>query len=281
MNSNLSVLLFAAFIVAGCSSAPATKETKTETPAPVESVPLSGGEAAMGVTALAGKPKAITLDHKVFTISYDPKFRLARFVRYVATAEKLKQAKAKRKNKFFPDPLLKKAGLDPVQKKEYLHTGYDQGHMAPSGDFTWSQEINDETFVLSNMAPQSPNLNRDAWRRLEAHVRNWGCGEGRIIVLTGPILEEGLKKLGGKLPVPKEFFKVVIDDTPPRKVVAFVYGQSDKGDVYRQRLVNIRVLEKRIGQDFEGEVPSEDKAIFGKPANLDDWKEDDCKSKEG
>lgn len=32
--------------------------------------------------------------------------------------------------------------------------------MAPSGDFKWDQDVNASTFVMSNMAPQKPNLNR-------------------------------------------------------------------------------------------------------------------------
>lgn len=272
--SQLYTLLLLTLLFPGCSSKPSKPDAHEPPKGPTVSV---GEKPATSEITTNAKPTTIQLDHKYFVITYDTKFRLARYVRYVATVEKLKQGNAKRKNRFFPDPLLKKAGFDPVQKKEYLHTGYDQGHLAPSGDFTWSQEVNDETFVLSNMVPQSPNLNRDAWRRLEAHVRNWGCGEGRIIVFSGPILEEGLKKLGGKLPVPKEFFKLVIDDTPPRKAIAFLYGQGDKGDVYKQRVTDIQALVKRIGQNFEAEVPEEDKKIFRQAPKIEDWKEIECK----
>jgi endonuclease G len=233
---------------------------------------------SMSMGDLSVKPKSVLLDHKYFRVMYDPKYRLARYVRYVGTAEHLRKNNAKRTNKFFPDPILKKLGLEPVQKKDYLHSGYDQGHMAPSGDFTWAQDVNNETFVLSNMAPQKPKLNRDAWRQLEAHVHKWICGEGRVVVITGPLLEEGLPTLKSGLPVPNEFFKILIDDTPPRKVVAFIFKQTDMGDVYNERVVEVKALEKRIGESFENEVSEPERKIFSHPANLAEWKEGECVS---
>lgn len=221
----------------------------------------------------------VVLDHKFFKIFYNKKFRLAKYVQYTMTADQLKVPVGKRKNKFIVDPLLVEMKLTPVQPSEYKYSGYDQGHLAPSADFIWSQEANDITFVMSNMAPQKPNLNRDACRRLEEKVRKWGCGEERIIVLTGPILEDKLETLKSGLSIPKQFFKVIIDDTPPRKVLTFIYNQSDKGDLLTQRMVKFKDLKEKTGINFESTVPHKDRDIFNRTIALSDWTEYDCTKK--
>jgi endonuclease G, mitochondrial len=49
-----------------------------------------------------------------------------------------------------PDiPLMFRALL-----KDYVRSGYDRGHQAPAADATYTQIAMDETFLLSNMAPQ-------------------------------------------------------------------------------------------------------------------------------
>ena len=45
---------------------------------------------------------------------------------------------------------------------DYVKSGYDRGHMVPAGDAKSSQEAMDETFLLTNVAPQVGNgFNRD------------------------------------------------------------------------------------------------------------------------
>ena len=46
--------------------------------------------------------------------------------------------------------------------RDYVKSGYDRGHLAPAADAKSSQETMDETFLLSNIAPQVGNgFNRD------------------------------------------------------------------------------------------------------------------------
>src|SRR5688572_24890562 len=71
------------------------------------------------------------LDHQYFLISYNKDHFLPNWVRYSLTAEKLKIKKAKRKNRFMPDPLLTKKGWAPAFGDDYKKSGYHRGHMAP------------------------------------------------------------------------------------------------------------------------------------------------------
>ncbi len=210
----------------------------------------------------------IMLDHKFFKIAYDTRTRLAKYVIYSLSAQQLRQRKAVRKNKFMPDQLLIQKGIPYVKPAEYARSGYDQGHLAPSADFAWNQEANDMTFVMSNMAPQKPTLNRDAWKRLEEQVRKWACGEGKVTVITGiASLNEKLHLKSG-LRIPQTFYKIVIDETPPTKAMAFIYDQSDRGDLAAKRLVPLAKVEKYSGLPMN--------TYSRGPANIDEWKSEKC-----
>lgn len=260
----LKISLALALILASCSAPQKAPEKSAEE----EKRPSAG--------VFKAPSELLILDHQFFKVAYDPSFRLARYVEYVGTSESLKKKKAKRRNRFFTDPQLVKLGLDAVKKAEYLHSGYDQGHLAPSADFSFSQEANDETFVLSNMAPQKPALNRDAWRHLEGRVRKWICGEGRVRVYSGPVLEAGLSMIGNRLPIPKHFFKVLLDETPPKKVIAFLYGQEDKGDVYRRRVVPYAKVKELVELPLEQTLSQSELRILEEKPNLATWKEKNC-----
>jgi DNA/RNA endonuclease G (NUC1) len=72
-----------------------------------------------------------------------------------------------RKNAFHAEPMLPKE--ERAELADYEHTGFDRGHMAPSGDMP-SLEAQQESFSLANIAPQTPELNRGIWEGIEAAV---------------------------------------------------------------------------------------------------------------
>ena len=58
--------------------------------------------------------------------------------------------------------------------------GYDRGHICPSGDRTASEEMNAQTFVMTNMQPQYHQFNgyddsgnSGLWVRMENQLRKW------------------------------------------------------------------------------------------------------------
>lgn len=224
-------------------------------------------------SCFTGVEAAVMIDHQYFEVCYDPNFRLARYVKHTVKKENVESAGTERRNKFTVDKKLIEKNLPYVKPQEYVGSGYDRGHLAPAADFAYSQRAMDLSFVMSNMAPQSKSLNQRAWLKLETQVRKWACGEGHLTVITGPILKSGLKKLRSGLAIPEKFFKVVIDETAPKKALAFVYSQKDNSETfYSERLISFADLHKETQHNFSDLLPYSEQGIFKQPADLPAWK---------
>lgn len=82
-----------------------------------------------------------------------------------------------RLGEFRPD-----ARLPPDRRTElwdFTHSGYDRGHMTPSGDMP-DPSLQQETFLLSNVVPQTEALNRHRWEHLETRVRSIASRYGEV-----------------------------------------------------------------------------------------------------
>jgi len=76
-----------------------------------------------------------------------------------------------------------------VQPNVYYGSGLDRGHMAPAAGHKFSQWGMDDTFRMSNIAPQvGQGFNRDYWARLEGHLRRLSKRHGATVhVFSGPV----------------------------------------------------------------------------------------------
>jgi len=169
---------------------------------------------------------------------------------------------------------------------DYVGSGYDMGHMAPDGDMSWDEVVEHESFILSNMSPQLPGLNRAAWRTLELDVRAWAYMRNHtLLIYVGPIYDISMdKKIGkDKVDVPKDFYKIIID-TETSEVLAFVYPQKDKlpNDISRFQ-VSVQVIEAITGIKFGlpvGAKPSTMEPLTNWPVDTDSFtkaKQASCK----
>lgn len=60
--------------------------------------------------------------------------------------------------------------------------------MTPAADFTQSQDMMDSTFSMVNICPQSPELNKGFWAKLEGLVRKFLHHEfDEMVIVTGPV----------------------------------------------------------------------------------------------
>lgn len=92
---------------------------------------------------------------------------------------------------------------------DYSHSGYDRGHMCPALDRSADLRMIRSTFVLSNIAPQVPALNRGAWKKTESFCRSAALLYDSVQVIALPIfLNRDTMFLGShRLAVPHAFIK--------------------------------------------------------------------------
>ena len=113
---------------------------------------------------------------------------------------------------FHPDYDVK--GIS-VTTQDYMQSGYDRGHMCPSGDNKWNQKAQEQSFLMTNICPQNHNLNTNDWNDLEQKCRQWAKRYGRIYIVCGPVLRGDKHKTIGRqrqrrITVPEAFYKVVL-----------------------------------------------------------------------
>lgn len=111
-----------------------------------------------------------------------------------------------------------------AEPDDYAGTGYDKGHVAPDGDLSFDQQVEYESFLMTNMMPQSGGLNRGIWKLVETYTRGWAAQRGHnITVYAGPIYAMSNPTIGkNKVVVPHKFYKIVIDNTT-KEVLAFLF----------------------------------------------------------
>lgn len=115
-----------------------------------------------------------------------------------------------RQGEFHPDGRLPPG--DRAELDDYRRSGFDRGHMAPSGDMP-DADAQQQSFSLANMVPQAGELNRGTWADIESAMRDLARQNGELFIVTGPAFTGGqLSAVGpdGVL-VPSAVWKAVFD----------------------------------------------------------------------
>ncbi|XP_046398801.1 endonuclease G, mitochondrial isoform X2 [Ischnura elegans] len=159
-----------------------------------------------------------------FVLSYDQRNRVPYWVFEHLTPESIKYSEGVDRSKcdFFEDKSIHEFFRS--TNKDYSGSGFDRGHMAAAGNHKACQQFVDETFVLSNIAPQvGVGFNRNSWNRLEKHVRKMLRVYPNVYICTGPLYLPRREADGktyvkyqvigaNSVAVPTHFFKIVVAD---------------------------------------------------------------------
>ena len=196
--------------------------------------------------------------HRAYTLSYNEDAEQASWVAYTLSSENFKgQINRKEQHEqFVSDGEVETQSATP---QDYAHSGYDRGHLAPAGDMKFDEQTYAESFLMSNMSPQRPGLNRELWRRIEEKVRRWQRRDKYLFVVSGPVLRKGLPTIGpDQVAVPEEYYKVVLDlSAPDIKMIGFLTPNANSKLSVEKFVVSVDKIERETGLDFFPQLPDE------------------------
>jgi endonuclease G len=157
---------------------------------------------------------------------------------------------------------------------DYRGSGYDRGHMCPSGDNKWSREAQEQSFLFTNICPQRHNLNTGAWNDLELQCRAWAKRYGDLYIVCGPVLlDEPHRTIGrNRVVVPEAFFKVVLrKQNNYYKAIGFLYENRGASRDMSRYVRSVDEIEKLTGLDFFSELADNIESKIEQQAELRDW----------
>lgn len=153
----------------------------------------------------------------------------------------------------------------------YYLSGFDRGHICPSGDRLYSQQANNQTFYYTNMQPQYKAFNGSSsqgtavWLNMENKVRNWAqlmAKTDTMYVVKGGTIDRDtqiLTRIKGQLIVPKYFFMaLLIKNKEGFKALGFWAEHlktAPEGLNLGDYVVNIAQLQTLTGIDFFCNLP--------------------------
>lgn len=162
-----------------------------------------------------------------FILAHDNNARIAAWVSYSLNSTNLLSCN-ERNDAFVADRSLRRGFRAEVS--DYYNSGYDMGHIANNADLAWNPVAARESFILSNIAPQLPNLNRGLWRQLEAATRSWAFNRQTIIIIySGPVYDNQTSLRIGRngVVVPSAFYKILIDASTG-ETLAFLFPHRSR-----------------------------------------------------
>jgi endonuclease G len=196
------------------------------------------------------------VDRIGYALGYSDEHEQPAWVQYRFTKEE-NQSKIASRSEDFREDLDIKTGS--AKLEDYRRSGYDRGHLAPAADMKFSQLAMSESFLLSNMSPQVHEFNGGIWSDLEKFVRYTVNIEKSIYVVTGPIFKNGDKKIGRSgVTVPSAYYKIIYDETEPRKMIAFIVPHHDTDLPLSSFVTTVDEVEKQTGIDFFSRVQGTD-----------------------
>ena len=145
-----------------------------------------------------------------YLVAYDAPVKIPVYVAYTLQPQNALGC-FPRTNAFVADQSIP-GGATPA---DYVGTGYDKGHAAPDGDLSWTQQVEYESFLMTNMYPQAGSLNRGIWKLLETSVRGWTVQLNQsYTIYVGAMYGVGNPTIGKNkdIVVPHGYYKIVINN---------------------------------------------------------------------
>ncbi|MBQ1948642.1 MAG: DNA/RNA non-specific endonuclease [Treponema sp.] len=166
------------------------------------------------------------LEKKQFVISYNSETLCPNWVSWHLSA--LDLGDSGRSNDFRPDYSLPEK-FYAVKKSDYqfVKYGFDRGHVCPSADRSDSKENNSVTFLMTNMLPQCPDLNRIVWKDLESYERELASGGNELYIIAGGAGKGGESQKGYFESIPLDGMEISVPAFCWKIILVLPEGSDD------------------------------------------------------
>ena len=280
LQKNLYILLLLPFLLHSCCTCSHSSSNELDVEKSIVSdvhsqnrLPTQQSLLKVGHPIISDTISSQILNCVCYTLSYNCKTRQPNWVMWQLKREYVMERQNGVWNEYHEDLNIEEDCRGTIA--DYYNSGYDRGHMCPGGDCNWNSEGRDETFLLSNMCPQNPNLNRGDWKEIEMACRKWAQKYGEVFIVCGPIFFKNQKHIligDNRIPVPEAFFKVVLclDKTSP-KAIGFICRNTD-GNRKKDFYVNsIRQVERVTGYKYFPNLSDSIRNITFDMDTVEDW----------
>lgn len=248
-----------------------TQNISINAPLPNED-PLIFGNPS-GATANISNENNYLMQKPQYSLSYNRAKATANWVTWRLDSSWI--GSTQRQDDFRPDTTLP-AGWYQVLDEDYSGSGYDRGHMCPSGDRTNSVPNNSATFLMTNMVPQLAANNQGPWEELESYCRTLAAQGNEVYIFSGPTGNIGTIAQG-RVVVPAATWKVVLvlpngsDDlsrvTKGTRAFGIIVPNQPPLNMqapWRDFRVNVNAVEYLTGYDFFSAIPKNTQEIIEK-----------------
>lgn len=213
--------------------------------------------------ATAKDPNNYLLVNNYYALSYNRDKGIPNWAAWRISKSEIGDIPRPNPDPFKPDDRLPKS-WNRVTPSDYTRSGFDKGHVCPSADRSASIEGMTATFLMTNMTPQTGDLNRGPWQKLEGYLRTLVTRGSDVYIVAGVYGEKG--KVKNEVSIPTNSWKVALvvpagqpasSASANTRVIAVdmpnVNGiKNADWQLYR---TSVRQIEQKTGYNFLSNLP--------------------------
>lgn len=194
--------------------------------------------------------RTVPLCFEAFAVLHSGASRTPLYAAERLTRESVAEARAvARDDSFHEEDRLPEADRSVLE--DYVHSGFDRGHLAPAGDMP-TPTAQAQSFSLANIVPQNRAFNRGLWAGIEESVRRLARERGTLYVVTGVVFTGGsVDAIKSRVLVPTQLYKAIYD---PARGEAGAYLAPNRAGAAWQA-VSIAALRGTAGVDVFPGLP--------------------------